>query len=288
VEQTTTPEASDPSVQASLGVARQVQAQDVVVGSEGTPTLRQGVAPDRRISVEDAQMRHGRKSKSQLVDGFKRHVLTDLDSHLVRAAGVTAANVPEATVTEGITEDLAAQDVVLGEVHIDRAYLPSTLVRERPPDLQIYCKAWPVRTTGEQFPKTAFTLDFGQATITCPHGVTIPFTLGDTVHFPAEQCAACPLRARCTARRHGRSVAIHPDEPLLQELRERQQTPAGRAKLRERIAVEHTLSHVGHWQGQRARYVGIRKNLFDLRRTAVVHNLHVLMHLPTFASKDAA
>src|SRR6266566_208029 len=46
--------------------------------------------------------------------------------------------------------------------------------------------------------------------------------------------------------------------------------------VRERVAVEHTLAHVGQWQGRRARYRGVRKNLFDLRRCAVVHNLHVL------------
>ena len=87
-------------------------------------------------------------------------------------------------------------------------------------------------------------------------------------------------RERCTGSAQGRSVAIHPDERLLQELRERQHTPAGRAKLRERVAVEHSLAHVGHWQGDRARYVGIRKNLFDLRRCAVIHNLHVIARLP--------
>ncbi len=71
-------------------------------------------------------------------------------------------------------------------------------------------------------------------------------------------------------------MAIHPDERLLEELRECQMTSAGRAKLRERVGVEHTLAHIGHWQGDRARYWGVRKNLFDLRRCAVVHNLHVL------------
>jgi transposase len=35
------------------------------------------------------------------------------------------------------------------------------------------------------------------------------------------------------------------------------------------------LAHVGHWQGRRARYPGRRKNLFDLRRTAGIHHLHV-------------
>lgn len=84
------------------------------------------------------------------------------------------------------------------------------------------------------------------------------------------------MREQCTTSPHGRSVSIHPDEPLLWELHQRQLTPLGRAKLRERVAVEHALAHIGHWQGRRARYRGLRKNLFDLRRSAVVHNLHVL------------
>jgi len=108
------------------------------------------------------------------------------------------------------------------------------------------------------------------------------------VHFPVDQCATCPVGARCTTSPHGRSIRMHSDEPLLQELRARQQTPAGRAKLRERIPVEHRLSHVGHWQGRRARYLGLRKNLFDLLRTAVVHNLHIQMHLSTYADNDSA
>ena len=65
----------------------------------------------------------------------------------------------------------------------------------------------------------------------------------------------------------------------MQELRERQLTPSGRARLRERVTIEHTLAHVEQWQGKRARYLGLRKNLFDLRRTAVVYNLHVLARL---------
>nr|MDZ8233583.1 hypothetical protein [Nostoc sp. ChiQUE02] len=46
--------------------------------------------------------------------------------------------------------------------------------------------------------------------------------------------------------------------PLFRELKQRQLTPVGRAKLRERVAVEHSLSHIGHWQGDQARYVGSR------------------------------
>jgi hypothetical protein len=94
-------------VPAALAVAHQVEAQDVVKGAAGQPVLRQGVAPERRISVEDADLRHGRKSKSLLVDGYKRHVLHDLDRQLIVAVGVTPANAPEATVTDQIAADIA-------------------------------------------------------------------------------------------------------------------------------------------------------------------------------------
>src|SRR5271165_1538661 len=263
----------------AVAAARQVRDQDVDLAGSA-PALRRGVARDRRISVEDSQMRHGRKSRSVLFDGYKRHVLRDLDTGLVPAVGVTPANAPEASVTEAIAADLDAAGFTLSELHIDRAYLSSALVRDRGPDLVIFCKAWRVRNTGGRFAKDQFSLDFAAGQLTCPAGVTMPFEPGRTVRFPAGTCAGCPLRARCTTSSRGRSVSIHPDEALLAELRQRQHTPEGRAKLRERVQVEHTLAHVGHWQGRRARYRGTRKNLLDLRRVAVVHNLHVIARQP--------
>ena len=181
----------------------------------------------------------------------------------------------EATVTEAIAADLHAQQATLQELHIDRAYLSSRLVRERSEELHVYCKAWPVRN-GNRFLKTAFQLDWERRLLRCPNQQKMPFVPGGVVQFPAEVCKVCPLRERCTTCRHGRSVSIHPDEALLCELCERQLTEVGRAKLRERDVVEHALAHIGHWQGRRARYRGLRKNLFDLRRCAVVHTLHVL------------
>jgi len=271
---TSTPRVAE-QVAESLAVAHQVCDQDVTLSASGGATLRDGVAPERRISVEDGEMRHGRKSRSLLVDGFKRHVLRDLDSGLIPVVGVTPANVPEASVTDSIEADLAAQELKVREWHIDRAYLASRVVKERSAEVAIYCKAWPVRS-GPYFAKTAFHLDWERQEIRCPNDVTLPFEAGGVLQFPAASCGVCPLRERCTRSVQGRSVSIHPDEKLMEELRERQLTPQGRAKLRERTAVEHGLAHVGYWQGDRARYRGVRKNLLDLRRTAVVHNLHVI------------
>jgi hypothetical protein len=268
----------NPIINSHLAIASVIEKQDVEIDNNGEVKLSIGVAANRRISLEDEEMRHGRKSKNKRFDGYKRHVLRDLELGLVRAVGITQANVPEASVTEAISSDLKSQKVKLVELHIDRAYLSSSLVKERGDELTIYCKAWAVRN-GKKFTKTAFILDWEAGTICCPNQVTLPFTVGGKVQFPASVCAICPQQERCTSSKKGRSISIHPDEKFFCELRERQLTPQGRAKLRERVAVEHSLSHIGRIQGDKARYLGVRKNLFDLRRSAVVHNLHVLARM---------
>lgn len=56
----------------------------------------------------------------------------------------------------------------------------------------------------------------------------------------------------------------------------RLQTPQGRAELRQRVSVEHRLAHIVYRQADRARYLGLRKNLFDLRRASVVQKLETI------------
>lgn len=51
--------------------AAQVRAQDVTEPVAVAPERRRGVSRERRISLEDDQMRHGRKSRSVRVDGYK-------------------------------------------------------------------------------------------------------------------------------------------------------------------------------------------------------------------------
>ena len=151
-------------------------------------------------------------------------------------------------------------------------------VKQRTPELTIICKPWKVKN-GKFFDKNAFVLDWEHHLIRCPNGLSLPFNEGTVVHFPKQECQICPLRSECTQSQQCRTISIHPDESLLVELRQRQTTQSGREKLRERVSVEHSLAHIGHWQGDRARYIGLRKNLFDLRLMAVVHNLHVLARM---------
>lgn len=59
---------------------------------------------------------------------------------MIRAVGITKANAPEAFLTDGIEQDLQKQNAELPELHIDRAYLSSNLVKNRNEQLQIFCK----------------------------------------------------------------------------------------------------------------------------------------------------
>ena len=66
------------------------------------------------------------------------------------------------------------------------------------------------------------------------------------------------------------------NQRLQHKLRKLQRTRAGRATLRERGGVEHRLAHLPRRQGHRARYRGVRKNLFDLRRACAIQKFETI------------
>lgn len=269
---------SEPPLAPHLETLRQLREQDLEPDpSGGGPRIRDGVAPDRRVSVQDKDMRHGRKSKSKRFNGYKRHIATDLDTQLILSCAITPANRPEAEAASELVADVerALSDRKLGSLHIDRGYIASELVTELlGRSCDVLCKPWVARN-GKLFTKADFKLDMRALTLTCPAGETERFTPGSVVEFDPEACARCPLRARCTmaAPGSGRTVSIAEDERLQHRLRKLVASPAGRERLRERVPVEHRLAHVGRKQGRRARYCGERNNLFDLRRASAVVNL---------------
>jgi hypothetical protein len=260
-----------------------VRDQDLETSKTGETRIRQGVATDRRISIEDAQMRHGRKSRSKRFDGYKEHIARDLDVPAIIACSVTPANRPEEEGAPPIVADIERQQFTLREVHIDRAYVNSpALLTVLTTGGTIFAKPWGQRAHRPGlFSKADFLIDLKAKTIACPAGEVEPFEPGETVHFDPEACGACPLRAVCTqaASGSGRSVSIARDEALQRKFRVLQNTTSGRASLRARVSVEHSLAHVAARKGSRARYLGTRKNLFDLRRAACIQNLEALQRL---------
>lgn len=244
--------------------------------------ITDGVAKDRRISVSDGDMRHGRKSKRKRIDGYKRHIAIDIDTPgIICSVALTPANKPERIAAPELLGDLERQGAKLDELYIDRGYLGDEAIEQRRTrGMAVHCKPFPLRNRG-LFHKGDFTLDLIARTARCPNDVTVPIDFGATAHFPPSECAVCPKRDACTraATGRGRSLTIHPNEPFLAELRTSAKTPEGRAELRKRVAVEHALGALHNRQGDRARYRGLRKNLFDLRRQAAVTNLSVVDQL---------
>jgi len=260
-----------------------IRSQDLEPTKEGGVRLRQGVAPERRISIGDAEMRHGRKSRSYRFNGYKEHIARDLDVPAILACSVTPANRPEEEGAAPIAEDIDRQGFSLGEVHIDRGYVNSPVVSSvQLAGGTVLAKPWALRPAKPGlFSKADFRIDLRAKTITCPAGEAELFEPGETVHFDPEVCGACSRRAECTqaATGKGRSVSIAKDESQQRKFRKLQGTVTGRVALRARVAVEHSLAHIAARKGDRARYLGVRKNLFDLRRASAIQNLEALHRL---------
>jgi hypothetical protein len=271
-------------VQTALAALRRVLTQDLEPDpTTGHRRIRRGVAAERMPSWGDPEMRHGRKTRTKPFTGYKRHVIKLVETDVIVGALVRPANEPEHEVLARLTDEVAAYGP-LTELLIDRGYLGRPHIGLlHAQGVAIRAKAWTSTNRG-RFPKHAFAIDLADARVTCPAHQTAPIVAGaPTVHFAAATCAPCVLRAACTTARDGRSIAIHPQEVLLQSLRAFQQHPAGRAHLRQRTTIEHSLARVQHLQGPKARYKGIRQNTLDVRRVAVVTNLQRLARLPKAA-----
>ena len=275
-------EIDEPPLSEHLATLAQLRAQDLDPEPPGgKPRIRKGVAEDRRVSVEDPDMRHGRKSSSKRFNGFKSHIAMDMDSNLILACAVMPANRPEEEGVPLLRDDLAIPSYEVGELFIDRGYIASTDVRAMADaGRSVVCKPW-AQPNGRFFPKSAFLINLRRKVITCPNGKQKAFNLGTTVRFDAADCRRCSIRSACTGRslERGRMVRIADDEPLQQKLRKESASPAGREHLRERVVVEHRLAHLSRKQGPRARYRGTRKNLFDVRRHAAVLNLETIQRV---------
>ena len=270
-----------PPLQDVMETIAQIGTQDTEPDPDGGPggtRIQKYVAPDRRISIEDADMRHGRKSSAKTFNGFKEHFVLDLDSHVTREVVVRPANEPEHAAVALLVETLEQPPGLL-QLDIDLGYMASPRIAQwAEQGVYIIARPWP--QGGTLFTKDDFTLDFAHGTVTCPGGQTVPMVPGKDAQFPASACDGCPQRAQCTTARigQGRSLHIREDEPFQHKLRAKIKTKRGRASLRKRTAVEHAISHHIAHQGRRARYKGLRKNQFDGRRHAAVSNLQVAAH----------
>lgn len=271
-----------PPLAERLSTLQQLMEQDLEPDPDGRgPRVRQGVAPERQISIEDPEMRHGRKSKSRTVNGYKAHVMVELATRIIDGCVATPANRPEAEAFASLEREVREEGLSIGALRIDRGYVSSPEVQALAASgVDVVCRPWRV-ANGELYSKAEFDIDLAAGTVRCPGGQVGTGWPGETVEFDAGVCDACQLRSRCirAAAGCGRSVKIAKDEALQQAWRKAAKTKEGRDRLRERVPVEHVLAHMVVLHGGRARYRGTRKTLFELRRSCSVVNLQTAHRL---------
>jgi hypothetical protein len=188
-----------------------------------------------------------------------------------------------------------ALEAEVGEVLADCAFGDGENRRQfKEAGIELRAKVAVQGNNGEHFKKSDFQIDLEANTCTCPAGQTTSEVRplgwrdgkgGSKVRqkayvFAKEVCAGCPLKQSCfkqsEKRNWGRAVYRHPQEALLQEAREWQQSPDFDRFRKERQVVEHRIARMMQLGMRQARYCGHHKTLFQALTTAAVANLTLI------------
>lgn len=255
----------------AVGLLALVAGQDVELIEPGPDSqdpgaaprwrIAQRVAPDRVISVVDPEARHAHKTVHRRQDGFKAHIAIEPETGLTTACKLSKASGADSSdATVGV--DLLTDESTHVEVLADSAYgsgaARATLAEAG--HIAII-KPIPLRTAVEGgFTADDFTIDHSARTATCPAGTTRPIPASGGVTFGAA-CRGCPLRARCTTAKAGRTLQIHEHEQLLRAARRQAETDAFQQPYRQqRPMVERSIAWLVRGGNRKVRYRGIAKN----------------------------
>lgn len=265
-----------PPLKDALELLERVCGQDLdPEPPDGKAHIADGVAPERVISISDPEMRHGRKSTSKRIDGYKRHI--GIAHGVILATAVEPANKPEHLATHELLKRVSKHGEIVG-LDIDRGYLASPAVHAlHRSGVAVHSRAWQGKRRGF-FAKSDFRIDLRRRRVTCPAGKSAAIRDTGLCRFSSADCGRCRMKPQC-APGPSRSVKIHRMEDLLIRLRRQAETSSGRTALRSRTCVEHRLARVAAIQGPKARYRGVRKNELDLNRVAAIANLQALAAL---------
>src|SRR5207248_4453697 len=162
---------------------------------------------------------HTRKSPGARRDGYRAHVSAEPAAGLVTDEQLTRATGPENS-DAAVAAQMIAREADLAEVYGDSAYGTGALraaLAEAGHTAVI--KPKPLKPAVEGgFTLDDFTVDEAAAAVTCPAGITRAITARRAVTFGAA-CRTCPLRHRCTTRKDGRTLTLHPHDALLRAAR---------------------------------------------------------------------
>ncbi|HEY1617813.1 MAG TPA: IS1182 family transposase [Streptosporangiaceae bacterium] len=263
-----------------------VAGQDVepAEGSDGTDgrwRIARKVADDRVISVNDPDARHTRKSPESRRDGYRAHVVACPETGIITGAELTRAAGPRNSDAAVAAQLIAGEDGP-AQVYGDSAYGTGDLrAALAGAGHTAVIKPGPLKPpVPGGLTVDDFIVDEAAGTATCPAGVTRRITARRSVTFGAA-CRSCPLRARCTTARDGRSLTLHPRDALLRAARRDWATqPDLRAGYRKyRPNIERVISQAATRGGRRIRlrYRGVSRNNAWLQDRTAALNLRNLI-----------
>ena len=204
-----------PRAAEAVALRALVAGQDVepVEGSDGTDgrwRIAARVAPDRVISAVDPVTRHVHKTVHRRQDGFKGHLAIEPDTGIITDCALTkatGADNHEAAVGLELLAGEGSPVTVLADSAYGSGEFRDELAERGHTDR---VKPAPVpRAIPGGFTVDDFTVDRHDRTATCPNGLTRPISRTGWVTFGVA-CAGCPLRARCTRSRGGKTLRVRP------------------------------------------------------------------------------
>lgn len=288
----------DAEVRAWGWLLVKILGDDLVVNDQGQAQIGQGTATERIISLSDPQMRHGRKSKAHLFNGFKVVVSTEQSSELILdIADVTASGSDGAHLMPTIERVEANAAVTVGRVLGDGAFGSgeNRAACARDPEHLIDLVAPLARPAHPEVDKSAFHIDLAAQTATCPKGHTVAGRPGakqggmptTRFTFARSDCEACPLFAKCVRSKvTGRTVQAGPYEAYLQAARARQQSGDFAVLYRLRAAIERKIAELVALGLRGTRYVGESKRQLQRLWTGAAVNLRHLFSLAEVQGVD--
>ena len=266
---------------------------DVEVDPAGTVSgIRQKAAGDRMISSTDSDMRHGRKSASTLIAGYKAQIVATVLYGWILLNKVIPANRHDGRDLPQLVGELAAMDLDPAYWTGDHAYgtlgnhMFFSQMRSESPDREVELIARNARPNGDRFSKDDFLIDFDRREMTCLAGHTMPWKWatrsgerGWLFQFPDDLCADCPLRQFCTKAPHtkGRSFfVVEQRERVLREYLRKREEPDFHEKIKGRQVVERANAGFAQCGGKEAHRFGREATQFASNLSVLAYNLRLL------------
>ncbi|MFZ0835471.1 MAG: IS1182 family transposase [Mycobacterium sp.] len=276
-EQELGPRAADAVALLALIAGQDVEPVEGSDGTDGRWRIARQVAPDRVVSTVDPDARHAHKTVHRRQDGFKAHLAIEPDTGIITDCALTkasGADTHEAVVGLGLLDGEHSPVAVLADSAYGSGEFRAELVERGHLDR---VKPAPTRSAVPGgFTVDDFTVDHNNRTATCPNGLTRTISRSGYATFGAA-CTGCPLRARCTRSRSGKSLKIGPHDALRRAARQAARHPDWLAEYRQhRPMVERSIAWLTRGN-RKVRYRGVAKNDHWLHHRAAALNLRRLI-----------